>query len=213
MGEGTAGEIDAEARRRAGNRRQRPGAAGQAWDAAQELAGVGMAWRPEDCFRRVGFDHGTRVHHGDTIADLGDQIEVVADKQHGEVHISAQSLNESNHLRLDRDIQCRGRLVGDEQLRLAGNRHGDGDALAHAAAELVRICGEAGTWRGNADERQELSCPLVRRAAVKVAVGADGIRQLPFDRKGRIERGQRVLRNHRNDAASHRGHLGFGEAD
>ena len=42
-------------------------------------------------------------------------------------------------LRLDRDVERGGRLVGDQQLRIAGERHGDHHALAHAARELVRI--------------------------------------------------------------------------
>ena len=42
-------------------------------------------------------------------------------------------------LRLDRDVERRRRLVGDQQLRLAGERHRDHRALAHAARELVRI--------------------------------------------------------------------------
>ena len=42
-------------------------------------------------------------------------------------------------LGLDRDVERRRRLVGDQQLRLVGERHRDHHALAHAAGELVRI--------------------------------------------------------------------------
>ena len=42
-------------------------------------------------------------------------------------------------LRLDRHVERGRRLVGDEQLRLARERHRDHRALAHAAGELVRI--------------------------------------------------------------------------
>src|SRR3712207_7792710 len=40
-------------------------------------------------------------------------------------------------LRLDRHVEGGGRLVGDQDLGLAGDRHRDHHALAHAAGELV----------------------------------------------------------------------------
>jgi hypothetical protein len=42
-------------------------------------------------------------------------------------------------LRLHGDVERRGRLVGDQQVGLVGERHGDHHALALAAGELVRI--------------------------------------------------------------------------
>jgi hypothetical protein len=47
------------------------------------------------------------------------------------------------NLRLDRHVERRRGLVGDEELRLTGERHGDHDALAHAAGELVRVIVDA----------------------------------------------------------------------
>ena len=49
------------------------------------------------------------------------------------------SASSAEDLGLDRDIQRGGRLVGDQQLRLGGERDGDHHALAHAAGELVRV--------------------------------------------------------------------------
>ena len=43
------------------------------------------------------------------------------------------------HLRLHGDVERRDRLVGDDELRLEGERAGDADALALAAGEFVRI--------------------------------------------------------------------------
>ena len=42
-------------------------------------------------------------------------------------------------LGLDRDVERGGRLVGDDQRRLAGERHRDERPLAHAARQLVRV--------------------------------------------------------------------------
>ena len=51
-------------------------------------------------------------------------------------HERAQQVED---LRLDGDVQRSGRLVGDQQLRLAGERHRDHRTLAHPAGELVRV--------------------------------------------------------------------------
>src|SRR3546814_17068634 len=47
------------------------------------------------------------------------------------------------HLRLNGDIERGGRLVRQQQLRPAGQRHGDHHPLAHAAGELVRVVVQA----------------------------------------------------------------------
>ena len=51
-------------------------------------------------------------------------------------------------LRLDGDVERGGRLVGDQQRRIAGERHGDGRALAHPAREFMRILPRAAAGSG-----------------------------------------------------------------
>ena len=76
------------------------------------------------------------------------------------------SLHQFQDLRLDRDVQRGGRLVGDDQLGLAGQRDGDHDALAHAAGKLVRILLQPARRIGDADQAQQLDRALVRRGAI-----------------------------------------------
>ena len=45
----------------------------------------------------------------------------------------AQIQEQPQDLRLHGDVERRGRLVGDQSFGLAGERHGDHRALAHAA--------------------------------------------------------------------------------
>ncbi len=68
-------------------------------------------------------------------------------------------------LRLDRHVERGGRLVGDQQARLAGQRHRDHHALAHAAAKLVRIFVEALLRRRDAHLAQHLDGPRWRACA------------------------------------------------
>jgi hypothetical protein len=54
----------------------------------------------------------------------------VGDEQHGHADLALQRLQELEDLRLDGDVERGRRLVGDQQVRLVGERHGDHDALA-----------------------------------------------------------------------------------
>ena len=70
---------------------------------------------------------------------MADDEQVVGDEQQREAGRCLQLAQELQVARLGGDVERRGRLVGDQQPRLAGEGDGAGDALAHAAAELVRI--------------------------------------------------------------------------
>ena len=59
-------------------------------------------------------------------------------------------------LRLDRDVERGRRLVGDQQIRLARERHRDHHALPHAARQLVRIRVDALLGRRDADQLEHL---------------------------------------------------------
>ena len=63
---------------------------------------------------------------------------IVRDQQHGHAALALQRLQQLEDLRLDGDVERGGRLVGDQQVRLVGQRHGDHDALALTAGKLVR---------------------------------------------------------------------------
>ena len=78
------------------------------------------------------------VHDRDAVAHLGDDAQVVGDEDDRRPGLVAQVAHQVEDLGLDRHVERGRRLVGDEQLRLAGERHRDHDALRHAARHLVR---------------------------------------------------------------------------
>ena len=80
-----------------------------------------------------------------------------------------QVAHEVEDLRLDGDVERGGRLVGDEQLRVAGERHRDHHPLAHAAGQLVRIGVGARLGRRDAHRAQHLDRALARLAAPPIA--------------------------------------------
>ena len=89
--------------------------------------------------------------------------EIVRDEDVGEAEAPLQVAQQVEHLRLDRDVERRDRLVADDQLRLDRERAGDRDALALAAGELVRIALREA--RLEPDQLQQLGDALARRCA------------------------------------------------
>ena len=76
------------------------------------------------------------------MGDPRDDAEIVGDQQHAETEIALELGEQAQDLGLHRDVERRGRLVGDQELGVAHQRHGDHDALAQAARELVRELAE-----------------------------------------------------------------------
>ena len=80
-----------------------------------------------------------RVHDEDVVGCLGDDAHVVRDDDHRHVVALPQVVEEVEHGGLHGHVE-RGRgLVGDQELRVAGERDRDHHALAHAAREAVRV--------------------------------------------------------------------------
>src|SRR5215471_18351637 len=78
------------------------------------------------------------VHHGHPVTHLGHDAQVVGHEDEGHARLALDVLEEVEVLRLDGHVEIGGGLVGDDQSRAAGEGDGADDALAHAAAHLMR---------------------------------------------------------------------------
>ena len=105
----------------------------------QQVLCVGVLGVGEDLPGRPGFDDLALGHHADAVGDLSHDAEVMGDEQHRHAFAAFQAGEQFEDLRLHGDVERRRRLVGDQEFRLVGQSHGDHDALALAAGELVRI--------------------------------------------------------------------------
>ena len=85
-----------------------------------------------------GLDDAAVLHHDDPVGHVGDDAHVVGDQHDAGVDPLAQVAHQLEDLALHGDVERRGRLVGDEELGLAGQRLRDHRALALTAGELVR---------------------------------------------------------------------------
>ena len=70
--------------------------------------------------------------------------------------LALQLLQQVEDLRLDRHVERRRRLVGDQEVGLGGERHRDHHALLLSAGQLERIVVDAPLGLGNADALQPL---------------------------------------------------------
>ena len=183
----------------------------EARDRAEERLGVRMPHRPEQLVRARALDDLAGVHHHDPVGPGRDHAEVVRDQDHGHLQVPAQRVEQVEDLRLDRHVQRGRRLVRDEQLRRAGQRHRDHHALAQAAGELVRVGGEPLGGTRHADELEHLAGLDQRLLARHVAVQPDGLGDLLPHRPRRVQRRQRILEDHRDVVAAHLLHLALGE--
>ncbi|MDT4850998.1 hypothetical protein FQZ97_851660 [compost metagenome] len=82
-----------------------------------------------------------------------DHREVVADEQVADAELLLQVLHEVEHLGLHRDVERAHGLVGHDELGARDECARDGDALALAAGELVRVLVEVGGAQAHGGER------------------------------------------------------------
>lgn len=126
--------------RRAGGERLRllPPAGIGGRDSREQGSRIGVQGIGEQAFGRARFHDLAEVQDGDVVADVLDHPEIVGDEQVAEAEIVLQPAQEVEDLCLYRDVEGGDGLVAAEEFRAAGERAGDGDALALAAGKLVR---------------------------------------------------------------------------
>jgi hypothetical protein len=156
-------------------------------------------------------DHFARIHHGDPVGDLRHHAEIMGDEQDRHAIGLLELIELHQHLRLDRHVERRRRLVRQQDLGAAGERHGDHHALAHPARELVRIVVDTAFRRGNLDLAQQPERFRARLGLRDMPVDGDHLGDLLADRHGRVERGHRLLEDHRDGVAANAAHLVLGE--
>ena len=164
----------------------------------EQRLGVGVPRAPVEVAGVGELDDLSHVHDRDAVGDVLDDAQVVRDEDDTEVQLALQLLQQVEDLGLDRDVQRRDRLVGDDQHRVGHQRAGDADALALAAGEGVRVAREMGGVE--ADQLGDLGDALLDVDRPD-PLGAKRLADDVADRHPRRERGERVLEDHVHVAA------------
>ena len=84
------------------------------------------------------FDNLSQIHHGDMMADVSHDAQIVGNKQQRDVALGLNRAKKIDNLRLDRNIQGRHRFVGDDHPRLHRQGSRNPDSLPLPPAEFVR---------------------------------------------------------------------------
>src|ERR1700677_659687 len=102
-----------------------------------------------------------------------------------------QPVDESENFGLNRDVQRSGWLVGDKEPRLARHRHGDDDALTHAARQFMWVLLQAALGLRHTHATEKLERARARVVSLQTLMRLQAIHELPLDGEDRIERGHR----------------------
>ena len=117
-------------------------------------------------------------------------------KQHGQPLFPLQPAQQSENAGLGDHVKRRGRFVGQQQRRFAGQRQGDGGALFLAAGQFVRITtGDGGVQFGF---RQQLGDARLGRPAAQAQMNAQNFLDVGPDRFDGREGILRPLRHQRD---------------
>jgi hypothetical protein len=98
----------------------------------------------------------------------------------------------------------RGGLVGDDEVGPAHEGHGDHDALAQAARELMRVLAQPLAGRRDADLLEEQHRPFACGGPGAALVAQVALGELVPDGVGGVQRRHRLLENHGHAVAAHR---------
>ena len=167
---------------------------------AEQRGGVGVVRLGQQLFGPTALDDPTAVHHIQLLAGPADHSQVVGDQHQPDAPGLPQVGQHPEHLRLDRDVQRRGRLVRQDQRRLGGQRDRDADPLPHPAGHLVRV-GPVALLRvadphlGQQVQRAGPGCGFGHPQPAGRHLG-----HLVTDPHRGVQRGERVLEDHRQRA-------------
>ena len=130
----------------------------------------------------VAANTGAAAHHHQRLGHVAHHCQVVAHQHEGQRPLTSKPLQQVQDLRLHRDVQGRGRLIQQHDLRFDDQRAGDGDALPLAARELVWV---TESERGiETHPRERLADPAVDRIQ---AVDPGGLAEDPVDGMTRVQ--------------------------
>ena len=178
-----------------------------------QAAGVGMPGIFEQRLDAGFLDLLAGIHHDDALRGLRDHAEIVRDQDQPGAEFLLQLDDQRQDLGLNGDVECGGRLVGDQQRRAAGQRHRDHGALAHAAGELMRIFPRPLLGLGYPHQAQHVDRLVPGFLGGQLAMQPNRLGDLVADPHHRVERGHRLLEDHRDAVAADRAHLGLVEAE
>ncbi len=151
----------------------------------------------------------TSVHHGNIVGHLGDHNDVVGDQQHAHVASVSQFPQQVEDLCQGRGVDRGVGFVGDQNLWIAGQRHGNHSTLLHAAGEFVRKLTFAALGIRNAAAAKQCSRAFMRGAPGQSTMQDQRFGNLVANTPDGVQRTHRILDDHGNVATGELAHFAF----
>ena len=145
-------------------------------------------------FRRAVLNDFSGVHDCHLVAYLSHNSQVMGNQDDGRVDFLLQLLHHIQNLRLNGHIQGRGRLIGQQKLRLAGQGHCYDHTLLHTPGKLMGVI--LFTALRNPHQLKHFLNPLLLFLRRQIHVKLQGLTNLVPHCKDRIQAGHGVLKNH-----------------
>ncbi len=150
----------------------------------------------KDIFRRTGFNDLATAHNGDAVSEMANNSKIMCDQDHGHAKTLLQRLQKIEDLCLDRHVECRSRLIRNQNIRFVGERHGNHDTLALPTGKLVRIAVDTPLRFRNPHKLEELEHACTRLSFAAAPMVNDRLGDLRADPVKRIKRRHGLLENH-----------------
>src|SRR5688572_31542547 len=152
-----------------------------------------MARRADHLCSITDLDDLAEIHHGNAIANVFDNAEIVRNEEIRQAELFLQILQEVEHLRLNRDIERGNRFVAHDELGLDRQGARNAQALALAATEFVRIA--RGSRRRQAHDIEQLEHALACPRAARETVNLEHFAQHVTNCETRVQRTIWILEN------------------
>ncbi len=137
---------------------------------------------------------------------MADNGQVVGYQQYGHAKALLKGFKQLQHLFLDGDVQgCRG-LVGNQQVRLIGQRHGDHDPLLLASGKLVGVAVKPFPGFGNTHQFQQFDNPRPGLLTPQTLVQCQGFADLFFNGMEGVQGRHRFLEDHADGSSANLAH-------
>ena len=121
--------------------------------------------------------------------------------RHSELFL--KSAHKLENLSLNCNVERRCRLVGNEDIGLAGERHGNHNSLAHTARKLVGVLLHTLLGLVYVNETEHFNSAVVRFLLVSVGMEQNCLHKLLADCICGVQRGHRVLEDDGHLVASY----------
>ena len=148
---------------------------------------------PVDFLRRPDLHNPPPVHHGNPVAQIINDVQIVGNEQHGKIPFPVNIPEQIQNLCSNRDVKRRNRFIRNHKLRVQHQRCSDTHPLPLSSGELLRVTVRIGSIQPDSLQHPVHFLHLLLRRTDPM--GPQRLPQCKSNRLPRIQRTHRILKN------------------